>query len=370
MIPINGIRGWSFAPEVVEAANESGQLLTFDFELGEACCLNCIYCYRTLDQRDDDPVSHRHKPLLAFSEWKRVVDQAVELGAQSVKLIGGGELMEEPDFREAVQYLASKGLTTVLFTAGTVLGDASLCQRLYGMSPSALARWMHDDLGMSVFLKMDAMDADLQDEIAGLSGYAVIRDRAFQVLLDAGFNNHSPTRLGLEVNVGRRNLHEIMKIYELRVTHNVYEDVVLSMPCDVYYRNTDYDITLDQKKDLFRKVYAFNRQHGIPFDHVSPFMGGLECTQLGNGLYVTNRGDVYHCPGTFELLGSVKQESLTTIWGRCTQAQVHHSHYFCPFREKASIIPTELVRELETEFLGRTDSVASQAGGEAARERL
>ena len=89
--------------------------------------------------------------------------------------------------------------------------------------------------------------------------------------------------------------------------------------------------------------------HGISFEHVSPFIGGLECTQLGNGLYVTNRGDVYHCPGSFERLGNTKQESLVSIWQRFSATTDYHARYFCPFREQANIVPSELVRELEQE---------------------
>ncbi len=350
---INGIRGWLFDEATLNTANVEGRLLTFDFELGEACPLRCVYCYRTQDSRDDDDTSaHHRKPLLSFESWKKTVDQAVELGAKSVKLIGGGEITEETHFREALTYMASKGLIVVLFTSGTVLGDEALCKQLYGISPLELARWMHDDLGMSVFLKMDAIDHDLQDMIVGVPGYAKIRDRALEVLIEAGFSQHDPTRLGLEVNVGRRNLHEIMRIYELRTKLNVYEDVVISMPCDVYFRHPDYDITIDEKKTLYRSIYEYNRRHDIPFSTVSPFMGGLECTQLGNGLYITNRGDVYHCPGTFERLGSLTEEPLASIWQRCKQREMYHRHYFCPFRENSGILPPDMVEEMEQEILG------------------
>ena len=86
---INGIRGWYFDPETVEEANLEGQLLTLDYEFGSACGLRCIYCYRTEDSRDEDHL------LLPFDEWKRVFDDAKDLGVKSMKLIGGGEIPEE-----------------------------------------------------------------------------------------------------------------------------------------------------------------------------------------------------------------------------------------------------------------------------------
>jgi len=343
MTVINGIRGWYFDPDIINEANRRGQMLTMDFEFGAACPLRCIYCYRTGDSRDEDD------DLLSFDEWKRVVDEAKALGAKSMKLIGGGEITEEKRFMEAMEYIAGRGIIVVLFTAGTVLGDDALCRRIHGIGSRSMAQWMYD-IGMSVFLKVDSFDRALQDKIAGRQGYAEIRDKALSLLLELDFTKHNPTRLGLEVNVSRHNVHEIMDIYRLRSRHNLYEDIVVSMPCDTYYRNPDYDISIEEKKELYRQIYRFNIQHGIPCEGISPFIGGLVCTQLGNGLYVTNRGHVYHCPGAFDLLGNTRTESLKEIWQRFAKSKRYHGRYFCPFREHAQIIPSELVNEMEREF--------------------
>jgi MoaA/NifB/PqqE/SkfB family radical SAM enzyme len=336
---VNGIKGWYFEPEVIAEANCEGRMLTMDYELGRACPLKCIYCYRTEDSRDID------RELLDHKTWKSVIDQAAELGVQSIKLIGGGEITQDRDFLQSMEYIAKKGIITVLFTAGNLLGNNELCQKTHGISAQYLAKWMYD-LGMSIFVKMDSLNSSLQDEIAGVNGYAVLRDRAFDLLMETGFNNDNLTRLGLEVNVSRRNYHEIMEIYALRVKYNVYEDVVVSMPCDVYFRNRDNDITLNEKRELYKNIYEYNRKHFIPFEEISPFIGGLLCTQLGNGLYVTNRGDVYHCPGSFERINNIKEKSLSTIWGKFSEKRIYNNSYFCPFRENAGIIPTSLVEEI------------------------
>jgi MoaA/NifB/PqqE/SkfB family radical SAM enzyme len=352
---INGIHGWYFGPEVIAEANRKGQMLTMDYELGRSCPLRCIYCYRTDDSRDEQ------KDLLDTTIWKHVVDDARELGVQSVKLIGGGEITQEPDFREAMEYIAGKGMIVVLFTAGTVLGNDNYCRKLHKMSSRELAQWMYD-LGMSVFIKVDSLNHELQDKIAGFDGFAVIRDRALELLIDVGFNKPNPTRLGLEVNVSRHNIHEIMDIYALRTKFNVYEDVVVSMPCDALQRNKDYDITYDQKRDLYRSIYAFNQEHGIPYEFISPFIGGLVCSQLGNGLYVTNRGDVFHCPGSFVHLGNVKDVSLKGIWKQFSEKEKYHGTYFCPFREDAGIFPAHLVEELRAELESHRVTAGTKVG--------
>ena len=351
MKKINGIRGWYFPSKVIQAANESNQMLTMDFEYGDACRLKCVYCYRSLDERNLISF-YPSSRYLSFDEWKRVVDEARELGVQSIKLIGGGEITEENGFFKAMEYIAKKSIVIVLFTAGTVLGDDKLCRKIHGISNIEFAKKLYD-LGMSVFLKFDALSEDVQDFLAGMKGFTKIRNEAFKILLEMGFTNDNPTRLGLEVNVSRYNYHEIMEIYSLREKYNIYEDVVISMPCEMYKINKNYDISYEQKVRLYKEIYEFNRKNDIPYDHVSPFIGGLVCTQLGNGLYVNNRGNVYHCPGDFKLLGNIRETSLINIWRNFRGKEKYKTHYYCPFREKEDIVPTKLYGFLEGELVSK-----------------
>lgn len=341
---INGIHGWYFEPTAIEEANQNCRLLTMDFEFGGCCPLRCVYCYRSEDSRDEPD------DLLTFGQWKRIVDEAADIGVKSFKMIGGGEITEEDNFVEAMEYIASKGIITVLFTSGTLLGDDARCRRKRGMTSRELAEWMCD-VGMAVFLKVDSLKPDVQDKIVGKKGYTATRNKALDLLLSLDFNKHNPTRLGLEVNVSSYNIHEIMDIYSLRTKHNLYEDVVISMPCDMYFKNKDYDITLAQKEKLYQDIYTFNIENNIPFSDISPFIGGLVCTQLGNGLYVTNQGNVFHCPGGFKLLGNAREEPLSDIWQRFTEAKKYDPPYFCPFREETEIIPTEFVEQIRAEFM-------------------
>lgn len=341
---INGINGWYFPQEVIDRANSNDDLLTLDFELGGKCPLRCIYCYRSQDPRDQD------KNLIDFNLWKKVIEDASKIGLKSVKLIGGGEITLEKHFFEAMEFIADKGIITVLFTSGLVIGDDELCMKIHGIDGRQFSKKMLD-LGMSVFIKVDSFNEELQDRLAGMKGFSKIRDKAIDILLDTGFNTYNPTRLGLEVNVSSYNYHEIMDIYSLRIKHNIYEDIVVSMPCEMYYLNKEYDISLEQKKELYKNIYNFNKRNNISFNKISPFIGGLICTQLGNGLYVTNKGNVYHCPGDFKKLGNIKEKSIIDIWKNFNDSFNYHTNYFCPFREKANILPSSFIDELRKEIL-------------------
>lgn len=340
---INGVNGWYFSPEEITEANINNKLLTIDFEFGDKCFLRCKYCYRSGDSRDG------LVGLLNFDEWKKVIVDAKKLGLKSVKMIGGGEITEEDHFVEAMEYIASRDITIVLFTSGSTLGDEKRCKKFLGMNCDFFAKWMYD-LGMTVFLKVDSFNPKLQDDLVGFRGYSIIRDRALERLLNMDFTKHNPTHLGLEVNVNSHNYHEILEIYSLRAKYNIYEDVVLSMPCEVYFKNIDYDISITQKKELYKKIYNFNKINNISFSGISPFIGGMICTQLANGLYITNRGHVFHCPGSFDKIGDIKNQSLIDIWSNFKDNKKYMNTYFCPFRENSGIIPSSLVKEIYDEM--------------------
>ena len=66
---------------------------------------------------------------------------------------------------------------------------------------------------------------------------------------------------------------------------------------------------------------------------------------------MNNRGNVYHCPGDFRLLGNVRKTSLLNIWKNFREKNKHKTHYYCPFREEENIVPTELYDFLEHEIV-------------------
>ncbi len=334
---INGIRGWIFSDEEIQAAAENDLLLHLDYEWGRSCSLRCSYCFRTDDVRDG-------KKPLSLDAWTDVIDQAKRLGLKSVKLLGQGELTEQKRFLEAMQRLADRSIETLLFTAGHVIGDDERCERIHGMTGEALARVLYE-LGLSIMVKVNSFDPARQDAIVGSSGYTGKRNLALSRLLEAGFADHNPTRLGLEVAMMGGDKDELEDIYNLKSLLNVYIDLDPFMPCG---RTRDDEIltselSYDDKLDLYSRVYTNNVRYGVPFRGISPYAGGQVCSQLGYGLYVNLYGNVYPCPGSHEDLGSVSEESLKSIFMRSATRRrfLGSRDHGCPYREEAGILRPE-----------------------------
>jgi MoaA/NifB/PqqE/SkfB family radical SAM enzyme len=82
-----------------------------DFELTERCNNNCVHCCINLSEND----SSAKQKELSTQELKRILKEAAELGALTVRFTGGEPLLRE-DFFEIYLGLKKKGLLVSVFT--------------------------------------------------------------------------------------------------------------------------------------------------------------------------------------------------------------------------------------------------------------
>jgi pyrroloquinoline quinone biosynthesis protein E len=87
-------------------------------ELTHRCPLQCPYCSNPLAL---DPKSAE----LTTDEWRRVIDEAAELGVLQIHF-SGGEPMARPDLAELVAHSSARGLYTNLITSGVLMTPESL----------------------------------------------------------------------------------------------------------------------------------------------------------------------------------------------------------------------------------------------------
>jgi len=332
---INAIQGWYFPDDLIEKAAKTKKLIHLDYEFGINCSLKCWYCFRTDDKRDQGA-------LLSFDKWKDVLRQAKELGVKDIKLLGAGELTEHKRFFEAMEFIAKLGITPVLFTAGHVIGDDNLAKKYHGITGKEMVKRL-DQLGVSVMIKVNSFDPAIQDNIVGVPGYSKKRDEGLRRLIKGGLNQYNPTRLGLEVAMMKTKSGELFEIYKLKEALNLYIDLDPFMPCGctkTTEKSKPFDITLQEKLNLYKKIYKFNLERGIPFRGPSPYAGGQECSQLAYGLYINARGKVFACPAAHKLLGDVRKTSLKEIWetNPTKDKFLGCLSHGCPYRESAGVL--------------------------------
>ena len=82
-----------------------------DLELTERCNNACVHCCINLPEHDAEAKARE----LSTEEWKRILKEAADLGAMSVRFTGGEPLLRE-DFTELYLYARRLGLRVLLFT--------------------------------------------------------------------------------------------------------------------------------------------------------------------------------------------------------------------------------------------------------------
>jgi radical SAM protein with 4Fe4S-binding SPASM domain len=89
-----------------------------DMELTERCNNNCIHC--NINRAINDRESGLRE--LTTESWKKIIRQAVEVGALTVRFTGGEPLLRK-DFAELYMFARKSGLKVVIFTNGRLINE-------------------------------------------------------------------------------------------------------------------------------------------------------------------------------------------------------------------------------------------------------
>jgi MoaA/NifB/PqqE/SkfB family radical SAM enzyme len=346
----DGILGWQFPDEVIMDYNGQGKLLTMDLDVPSSCKLNCVYCFAKEDAYYR-PMAGQ-KPL-SFRQIMSVIKEAKQLGLKSIKIVGFGESLDNPAIFDFLEFTAKEDVVVVIFTSLYTLGE-----KRFGGNKRSVVDFLYNRR-ISLMVKYHTLDRKKDDRIVGMRGYAKERDENLCLLLrHGGFNNQSPTRLGIECVIAQQNVEELAAIYEyFKIFRNVHTDIDPPIPVgrtSTREKWEQFGLNQVELVKLFRIIYGINKRHSLPFKGVSPFMGNPSCSQLPNGLYLTLSGKVVSCCGGDEEYGDIHDYSLRELFirnpyrlNRCYSLKSHHD---CPYRKRKGIITDEIIGQITREF--------------------
>ncbi|MBX6320740.1 MAG: pyrroloquinoline quinone biosynthesis protein PqqE [Rhodospirillaceae bacterium] len=160
-------------------------------ELTHRCPLQCPYCSNPL-------ALARASEELATAEWRRVIDEAAELGVLQIHF-SGGEPTARRDLPELLAQARAAGLYTNLITSGVLLDAAKL---------EALVAAGLDHVQLS-FQDSEAGNAD---RIGGFRGGHARKLEVARLVRAAGL----PLTLNLVVH--RQNLHHLAALIDMAAT--------------------------------------------------------------------------------------------------------------------------------------------------------
>ncbi len=271
-------------------------------ELTYACPLHCPYCSNPLQLE-------KYREELTTDQWRRVLDEAAELGVLQLHL-SGGEPLQRRDIVELVAHAAHLGLYTNLITSGLGLSMRRAEQlRAVGLD--------------HVQISIQADEAALSDRIAGTRSYDR-KQAAARLVKRMGWP------LTLNVVLHRQNIDRMAGI--LAMAERLGADRIELANTQYYgWAGLNRASLLPSRAQLERAETVVREarerlQHTMEIIYVipdyysrypKPCMDGWARRQLT----VVPNGDALPCPAAHELADSlglppanVRDHSLEWIW--------------------------------------------------------
>ncbi|MFH1029840.1 MAG: radical SAM protein [bacterium] len=349
----NDVDGWNFSKE--ELKNNIGKILTLDIDFGNICSLNCPHCFR----RNNNADAGSHK-LMTYDETIQMILDAKKLGLRSVKFLGAGDPFENKRFIEFLRFLKEQDVIPLIFTKGHVIGDDGLAKKWnsdYGISTGKELVEELKKVNASILLGFNSFDTEKQDKmVGGIKGYTLKRNRALELLVEAGFNKSNPTKLALICTpITKENSEEIFEIYRWGKERNIYVVTCPTMVSGRCSKDSWVNITPSKENlvDLYVRIYKYNLEKGIQTieqlreEGIAAYAGSHPCNQVACGMYVTLYGKVLRCPGDdTTIFGDIRGSSLEEIWENsenCKRSGTFNCQ--CPPKMDKSI-PVDLYRKI------------------------
>lgn len=350
------LKGWDFRTHKIMEAKENNMMYHADLDTPYSTCHHrCKYCF--VGQGDLDPRFKDLKPL-EVHEWANLVRELSEEGVKSVKIVGAGETLLDSRLFQLLEILQEADIVPVIFTSGDIIGDDEFSQRVHNINGDQLVDRILD-LGASFMIKFDSPISSIQDELVNTKKYSEKRNNAIKKNLRNKKIRENPedgVRMGLETNLGGHNIKDIFHMYALRKLLGVYVDVCLTMDCNKFKKNGSKltGITQEDVENVYFGIYYMNKILEIPYEGISPYIGGVLCSQVSlSNIYVNYGGEIFFsCCGNDERIGNFRQNNISDI--RRISEKISLKKYGhldimhgCPFREEAGIIHDGLYEKVE-----------------------
>lgn len=282
--------GFPFSREDIAAAKNRNGLLSLELELSRLCNLRCIYCYAQS--------GHALPDELTLEEILDAVDQALDLGARKIIVLGGGEPLCSPLLPDVLHALHARAVETELFTNGTLVTRdmAELFARL----------------GVKPVVKMNSLRPDVQDILAGKQGAFTAIEQGFDALFAAGY----PSRelpLGAQTVICRHNLGELTEMWIWLRERGIIPYFEMLTLQGRATQHPELLLSPQELRHAFTELARVDREryghHWEPHPSVAAFC----CDRHEYSCTVSATGDIFPCPGVDIPVGNIRRQPLAEI---------------------------------------------------------
>lgn len=354
-------------PEFANMVNNAplGQAVAV-FRAKYKCVHGCPGCFNNAEL---------HNPVMVTKEVMRVVGQGKELGMESVKFLGPGELPMNSDLFHILDFLAERDIVIGIFTKAALLGNDELARRYQKMSSEELVRRLVAYPNTTFLVGARSFDPQLENrfipqnlrEHRGRFNYHEARNHAIERLCAAGMNgNLFRQRLALiDSPVTLDNIEGALEIYRWGIERNIpvyIPPTMVSGKGHKLVKGASEQKFEDDYISLAVEVYTWAIERGVMTlaqlkdEGAHPYIGVAPCNQLTHGLYIHYDGAVWRCPGNdtpdFVVHHNVREQPLKDIWKASRNYCINAFNNHC-VKDGVSLpmrFYTEVPRRVEAHF--------------------
>lgn len=287
-------------------------------------------------------------PIMSYEEVFDVLNQGVELGLESIKFLGPGELLANPDLFKILDALQDKKIAIAIFTKGAILGSDALSYHYHDISSEELVSRLIDyDIrfligGCSFDPVVENKNIPTRNSL--LKDYHAARNIAIERLCAEGLNNDpNCQRVSLiTAPVNPQTIDGVFEIFQWGTERNIPVCVTVTMISGKGHRlvKDQQELIFEKKyQDLSVNIYSYLISKGImsleQIEHegVSSYAGTTPCNQLTHGLYIHYDGEVMMCPGNdtpgFIVHPNVRDSKLIDIWLNSKNYTINEFNNYC-----------------------------------------
>jgi len=192
-------------------------------ELTPRCSLDCKMCYVHLTNEQ-----MKGKKELSGEQWKKIIDDFVELGAFDF-LLTGGECMMHPDFKDIYLYLLTKPVFVTINSNATLFNDEYF-------------KFFAEHKPHKIKISLYGSSEDGYERVTGHRVYSRVLNNILK-LKELGIY------ISLSVTVSRQMMHEAGDIIAFALEHDIEYNTDTSMVqanSDTGRHMDDYAMTADE----------------------------------------------------------------------------------------------------------------------------
>ncbi len=347
------------------------------------CGLKCPGCF------SDDDIYGDSEKLMLWEEIMDVLRDAKKIGLHSIKFLGHGEFLQNPDAFDILDALGELDLKFSIFTKGVEVAVDKLAEMFHGRkgirTGEDLAKRLSEYNNVRILQHFLSFDEKRQDAASGSKGVT----RFYDIYENMGFDqkrrgvpNYTNLRNRAVEIWGKYFINPDRSIKEcgqkLTLVATPFEPEQIDEASEMYMWAARRDIPLviaptmesgrgrNLKKaelnkgdayfdgiiDVYVDVYSAAIDSGITTlerirdDGLSAYIGTSPCNQVANGLMMRLNGQIKMCPGPDKdnhgaVYGNVHERTLAELWIESPNYQLGRlTNNWCT--AKTSVLPGDL----------------------------